>query len=245
MSAFAKGGTYELKDHTYPYRRLEFGHAALVCMVVSVCGLTSYYAGHISAHAELRIEMLTLALKTCFELYFDKWGPDILAHHLIMASAFLLLQLDAFASLAYLCVAMQLIHIPLFFKYCWLVAERDVFFKSLSADRTRRWMHSAFWPSWLAVVFFRSPFMLCAAATAMPSGGGKVVLCFSAAVMYLDTLWTLEAAVSRSHGVLGAAVTEPNGWPAGLQTVKPWAVLPCFVGLACAVLPWGTHLHSC
>lgn len=178
MSAFAPGGTYELKVHTHPYRRLEFGHAALSCMLVSVCGLVSYYAGHISAHAELRIEMLTLALKTGFELYFHKWGPDILVHHLIMASSFLLLQLDTFAPLAYLCVAMQLIHIPLFFKYCWLVAERDVFFKSLSAERTRRWMHSAFWPSWLFVVFFRSPYMLCAAATSMPSLGGYVVLCF-------------------------------------------------------------------
>lgn len=66
----------------------------------------------------------------------------------------------------------------------------------------------------------------------------------SAAVMYLDTLWTLEAAVSRSHGVLGAALTEPNGWPAGLQMVKVWAVIPCFVGLAAAVLPWGAHLRS-
>ena len=158
-----------------------------------------------------------------------------------MVSAFLLLQLPTFESLAFLCVAMQLVHVPLFFKYAWLVAERDVFFKQLSATKTRKWLHSLFWPSWLSVVFFRSPFMLCAAADALPSAGGWVVLIFSAGIMYLDTLWTLEVALSKSHGVLGPAVTEPAGWPNGLHTVKPWAVAPCFVGLACAVLPWGVQ----
>ena len=220
---------------------LDFGHAALVCMVVSICGLTAYYSGRISAHTELRVEILTLAIKTVFEIYYMRWGTDLLVHHLIMVSAFALLQLPALSPYAFVCVAMQLVHVPLFFKYSWQMAERDVFFKRLSSDVARRFLHSMFWPSWLAVVFFRAPFMLCAAADSLPGTAGWLILGFSACVLYLDMLWTLEVALSKSHGVVGPAVSEPGGWPKGLHTVKLWAVAPCLLGLAAAILPWGSH----
>ena len=62
MSAFAPedfGKRAEENDAKgYPYRRLEFGHAALGCMAVSVAALGLYYSGVISAQRELCVEIV-------------------------------------------------------------------------------------------------------------------------------------------------------------------------------------------
>ena len=81
MSAFAgedyaKAPPSPEDSKKYPYRRLEFGHAALGCMTVSMSALAAYYGGLISASAELRVEIMTLAIKTYFEIHYKKWGPD-------------------------------------------------------------------------------------------------------------------------------------------------------------------------
>lgn len=112
--------------------RLEFGHASLCCMAFSNMALALYAAGAVDAQEELLLELFLLGVKTICELYFDKFGPDLLLHHLIMVGAFTVLQLPSYASMAYLCVGCQTIHVPLFFKHCWVVAERDNFFTKKS-----------------------------------------------------------------------------------------------------------------
>lgn len=62
--------------------------------------------------------------------------------------------------------------------------------------------------------------------------------------MYLDMLWTLEGAMSKSHGVVGSAVSEPAGWPVGLRTVKPWVILPCLAGTLFAMIAVEMHRQS-
>ena len=217
---------------------VEFGHASLFCMSLSIVAMSAYCCGVIDAQAELVVEIVLLALKTVAEIGFGKWGPDLLLHHLVMLAAFVIVQLPAFSEFAYAVVAMQTIHVPLFFRHCWVVAERDQFCRQIPAPTARKLLHSAFWPSWLVVVSFRAPFLLRAAADTLPSAAGWLYLGFSALVLYMDLLWTLESAISKSHGVVGPAISEPGGWPEGLNTVQPWAVAPVFAGLAAAVVLW-------
>ena len=219
---------------------LEFSHVSLFCFTLSNVAMAAYCSGAIDAQAELVVEMVLLALKTVAEIYFGKWGPDLLLHHLVMLAAFAVVQLPDFREFAYACVAMQTIHVPLFFRHCWVVLRRKErsFFKRIPAKTARKLLHSAFWPSWLIVVSFRAPFLLRAAADTLPSAAGWLYLGFAALVLYMDLLWTLESAISKSHGVVGPAISEPGGWPKGLNTVQPWAVWPVFVGLAAAIVLW-------
>jgi hypothetical protein len=204
-------------------------------MAVSIGAMFGYACGSIDAPTQLNIEIVLLAVKTCFELGFGKWGPDLLLHHLVMVAGFGVVRHGCCTRFAHHLVMMQTIHVPLFCKHCWVVAERDVFCKSLSARTAKRLLHSGFWPSWLVVVSFRAPFLLRAAADELPATAGWLFFGFSALVLYMDILWTLESAISKSHGVVGPAISEPGGWPQGLTTVQPWAVAPVFVGLAFAI----------
>ena len=216
---------------------LEFGHASLLCMAVSVVAMLSYACGAIDAQTEVLVEIFMLALKTCFEVGFGKWGPDLLLHHLVMVAAFGFVRYHSCCGqFAHHVVMMQTIHIPLVFKHAWVVAERDLFCKSLPALTAKRVLHSAFWPSWLMVVSYRAPFLMRAAADEWGSTSGWLFFAFSALILYMDILWTLESAISKSHGVVGPAISEPGGWPQGLTTVQPWAVAPVFAGLAYAIM---------
>ena len=220
--------------------RFRFEHCSLVCMGASNLAVLAYTMGMLSAHSELQLEIVALAIKTVFEVYFNKWGPDLLIHHCVMGGAFVLLQFPDFQHWAFLCVYMQLVHVPLFLKHLWTVAELDN--QRLDAVQTKRVLavlHSMFWPCWLVVVFFRTPFLLRMSAHAIHNRSpiaACLVFVFAACVMYLDVLWTSEVAMSKSHGVVGAAVTEPGGWPAGIRRVEMWALSPCFVGLSIAVV---------
>lgn len=209
----------------------------MICMTASIFTMIFYYAGTISAQSELMVEVGLLTIKTFFELFFRKWGTDLLCHHLVMGGAFLLVQLPLFARWAFVCVQMQVVHVPLWLKHAWVISERNQSFKHLDCRHIRAVLHTAFWPVWLTTVCFRTPFLIRSAAAGLPGPAGWIILGFSAAVLYLDVLWTAEVALSKSHGVVGPAITEPEGWPMGIRQVRPWAIAPCWLGLTCAIVP--------
>ena len=199
--------------------------------------MAAYCGGAIDAQAELGVEMVLLSRSRRWPRYFGKWvrpaaPPPRDARGVCRGAC------PTFA----ICVRVRRdADDPLRSSSSGTVVLRRKersFFKRIPAKTARKLLHSAFWPSWLIVVSFRAPFLLRAAADTLPSAAGWLYLGFAALVLYMDLLWTLESAISKSHGVVGPAISEPGGWPKGLNTVQPWAVWPVFVGLAAAIVLW-------
>ena len=129
MSAFANGkkqngASCGRRTVSIGHVSLEFAHVSLACMFCSIIAQWSFISGGISAVNQLKIELGLLAFKAVFEVYCDKWGPDLLVHHLIMVTACGLC-FTVFPNWAFITVAMQCVHVPLFFKHAWSVPPRD------------------------------------------------------------------------------------------------------------------------
>jgi len=131
------------------------GYVVVLCCNLLSCGsLLAYATGAIDGAAELRWEILFLAVKTAVEVATGKFTTSLLLHHLGMCFGFALNQHASMTCWVFMLVHLQFVHVPFALRACWRLAMPELRVATPAA-RTR--LDVAFWATWAACCAYRTP----------------------------------------------------------------------------------------